>query len=177
MGLTLAAEPVRKPAKIGRPTRFTLQVAEAICWRMASGELLKDIASDPDMPPSATIYRWTEEKPAFREMFARARILQAHWFADHAVAEGLAAAPETAQAQRVKFDAARWFAGKLEPRVYGEKTLHVGGDGEGPIMHKMSLDWSALDAEELLQFRALLEKATIRRGTATIEGEAEDGEE
>ena len=83
---------------------------------------------------------------------------------------------ENINRSKLRVDTRKWFAAKLLPKVYGDKTLHVGGDGEGPVVHKMSLDWAALDAEELLQFRALLEKATVRRGP-TIDAEAEDGEE
>jgi hypothetical protein len=164
---------------MGRPSRYSAQLAAAILWRLSEGELLKDIADDPDMPHQGTIHRWAEQKPDFREAYARARQRQAHVFAERAVADGLAATPETAQAQRLKFDTGRWWASKLEPRVYAEKTIHTGADGTGPVEVKLGMDYGSLDAEELLVLRQLLEKATIRRAPALVEGEASevDGDE
>ena len=32
------------------------------------------------------------------------------------------------------------MAGKLLPKVYGDKLLHTGADGEGPVEVKLALD-------------------------------------
>jgi hypothetical protein len=118
----------------GRPSGYTAQIANAICARLAEGELLTDIIAERGMPTRGTLYRWAErDPPGFGSRFAYARSMQAHAIAEKGVKMANEATAETAQAVRVKFDAYKWFAGKLLPPIYGDKTLHVGGDGEGPI--------------------------------------------
>lgn len=165
----------------GRPSRYNHELAMAICSRMAEGELLALIVKPASMPNRATIYRWTEQNPEFRSLFTRAREQQAHAVAEKGVLMALDATPENAQAKRVQFDGYKWFASKLLPKVYGDKMLHTGADGEGPVAVKLALDYSLLTVQELVQFRALIDKATPKRLEASnapqIEGQVSDGED
>jgi hypothetical protein len=173
---------------MGRPSKFTASLAAAICWRLSQGELIYDIALDPEMPHRTTIHRWTEERPDFRQQFDLARQRQAHFLAEQALmiaddASGDVVGDQINHANvnrsRLRIDARRWLAGKLLPAVYGDKMLHTGADGHGPVDVRLSMDYGSLDAEELLVLRQLLEKATIRRAPALVEGEASevDGDE
>ena len=69
---------------------------------------------------------WRRDHPAFSAMFARAREDCGDTMAEAAVAVAMTATPETAQAVRVKYDALRWYASKLGPKVYGDRTQLVG---------------------------------------------------
>lgn len=159
----------------GRPTRYTTNLATEICDRLAEGELLVDIVADERMPGRTTVWRWHTENEQFRSMFANAREAQAHTIAEKGVKIALAATAEDAHAARVKFDGYKWFASKLLPRVYGDKLLHTGGDGEGPIGHKLALDYSRFNPQQKAQFLALLEIAMGPQtdGTPLIEGGGE----
>ncbi len=136
-----------------------------------------DFAGRDGIPAMSTIYRWQDEKPEFKEAFSRARQVSAHVMAEAAVRDAKGATPEDAHAQRVKYDAGKWMASKLNPRVYGDKILHTGGDGEGPIVHKLSLDYTLLDAQQLVALRQILTAAQPRsEEPAAIEGDAEEVE-
>ncbi len=85
-------------------------------------------------PAEATIYRWLEAYPSFRERYARARQLQI----DALVTDIIEIASDTSndvlkkddgsyqanyaaiQRDRLKIDAIKWIASKLIPKVYGE---------------------------------------------------------
>lgn len=115
---------------MGRPSLYTPELGETICTRLAEGESLRAICSDSEMPSRETVRRWLEADEAFRVQYARARDEQAHSIAEAALNDALSA-PDAALG-RLAFDARRWFAGKLLPKVYGDKVEHTGADG-GPI--------------------------------------------
>jgi len=54
---------------------YSIEVAEAICERIALGETLRSICRSPDMPSYRTVYKWLEQQPEFDARFARARDL------------------------------------------------------------------------------------------------------
>jgi hypothetical protein len=107
------------PRPPGRPSLFTPALAEAICDRLADGESLRTICRDAAMPYRATVRDWLARDPAFAAQYARARSEQAHALAELAVEIVLSATDP--QKDRLAFDALRWYAGKLAPKVYGER--------------------------------------------------------
>ncbi len=116
----------RDKVKTGRHSTYTTAIAAELCRRLSIGDLLIDICVNPPFPPLSTVYRWSERYPVFREMLIRAREDQAHAVAERAVRAGRSATAETAAAARVQFDADRWFAARLLPKVYGDKVEHSG---------------------------------------------------
>ncbi len=92
---------------------------------------------------SSTIRRWLARgsddiaDPEFEEFctrYARAREAQADALADEIMDEARAATEKNANAKRVLIDALKWRAGKLKPKVYGNKIDHShGGKDGGPI--------------------------------------------
>jgi hypothetical protein len=109
------------PRPPGRPSLFTPALAEAICDRLADGESLRTLCADPAMPDRATVLQWVrDDRGGFREQYRRARDDQAHTLAELAVEVALTATGP--QAGRLHFDALRWYAGKLLPKVYGERV-------------------------------------------------------
>jgi hypothetical protein len=113
--------------------------------------------------------------PKFVEQYARAREIQAHYYAGKQLeVANEAYDSDSASAARVKAEALRWMAGKLLPKVYGDKLLHTGADGTGPIQHHMKLDLSLLSEADLVAWRQLVDKATPRKLAAPgveIEGD------
>lgn len=115
----------------GRPSTYSPERAAAYCERLSAGELGVEISADPDMPSLGCIYRWQDTHPEFRELYARARIMQAQACAEKAVISGRKATAEDAAAARVRFDADRWLAARLDPRNYSDRVQNQQLDKDG----------------------------------------------
>ena len=78
--------------KMGRPTVYSPELASNLCGLLAIGKSLVEICREDKMPGYATVMRWLFDafKPDdprcdFREMYARARAVQAETYADQMV--------------------------------------------------------------------------------------------
>lgn len=125
--------------KGGRPTLYSLKIALEICERIADGESLVKICSDPKMPKKTAVYEWLLRHKEFAEIYARAREDQADTLADeiHAISDEL---PQQivddkgktrydsayVQWQKNRVDARKWVAAKLKPKKYSDRIAHVG---------------------------------------------------
>lgn len=123
-------KPKAKVVKTGRPSGFSKHVAEALCARIADGESLRQICSDPEMPGKRTVFSWLQDNTEFQHQYARARDQQAASYADDIV--DIADTEPDPQRARVRIDARKWHASKLAPKKYGDK-LAIGGDEENPL--------------------------------------------
>jgi transposase-like protein len=72
----------------GRPSDYTPELVEEFCRRVATGRSVLSVCADLDMPCDATIYRWRQEKPEFKDKLADARDDRLEAYADqmHALA-------------------------------------------------------------------------------------------
>jgi len=68
--VTKPAEP-KKPH--GRPSKYTPELADEICERLANGEPLAKICRDEHIPSVVTVWNWEQADTAFSERVARAR--------------------------------------------------------------------------------------------------------
>ena len=126
------AKAAKAPAKTGRPSSFSQKVADEICRRIAEGESLRAICSEKGMPCRMTVFKWLQDIPSFADQYARARQDQADTYADDIVR--IADQELDANRARVRIDARKWVAGKLRPKVYGDKVqTEVSGPEGGPI--------------------------------------------
>lgn len=118
---------------MARPSEFTQEIADHICERLAEGESLRSICRDDPFPNKSTVFRWLAANKEFRDQYARARETQADAIADEIL--DIADEAEDAAKARLQVDARKWLAGKLRPKVYGDKvsTEVTGADG-GPVM-------------------------------------------
>ncbi|MDV9040915.1 terminase small subunit protein [Stenotrophomonas sp. RAC2] len=125
---------------MARPSKYSQQLADAICDLLVDGKSLRTICSTAKMPSRSTVIRWLAENEAFRNQYARARELQADTLAE----EILDIADKAVQGERLKkdgkgkvlerqtgdmversklmIDARKWYAGKLQPKKYGERV-------------------------------------------------------
>lgn len=130
----------------GRPSTYTETITDLICERLANGESLNMICKGDDMPAQSTVFKWLSEKKEFSEKYARARESQADVLFDEILAiadsqEGDVYIKDGVEftnhdvinRARLRVDARKWMAGKLRPKVYGDKLQHTGADGEGPV--------------------------------------------
>jgi terminase small subunit-like protein len=172
--------------KRGRPTRYTQGVAELICERLAvNGESLTAICKSSGMPSYSAVMEWLDRYPNFAKEYARARDIQIDLKAEEIVdiaddssrdwitdADG----DRLADHNHISRDRLRVDARKLKSKKYGDKLLHTGAEGEGPVAVKLALDYSLLAPHEMVQLRALIEKAMPRQTEESeplmIEGEA-----
>lgn len=120
---------------MARPSEFTAEMADVICERIADGESLRKICDEDGMPNKATVFRWLAANKEFSDQYARARESQADTLFDDvlAIADQYDSAADTLNQDhinraRIRIDARKWMAGKLRPKVYGEKLeLEHGG--------------------------------------------------
>lgn len=125
---------------MARPSKYSQQLADAICDLLVDGKSLRTICSTAKMPSRSTVIRWLAEKEAFRNQYARARELQADTLAeeildiaDKAVlgerlkkdGKGKVLERQTGdmvERSRLRVDVRKWYAGKLQPKKYGERV-------------------------------------------------------
>lgn len=113
-------------------------VKDAVCEHIASGMSIREIAKLDGMPSMPTVFRWLTEDKAFQEQYARAREAQADTLfeemleiADDAKNDwmerngddnpGWQFNGEHVQRSKLRLEARKWMAGKLRPKVYGDK--------------------------------------------------------
>lgn len=125
---------------MARPSKYSPQLADAICDLLVDGKSLRTICSTAKMPSRSTVIRWLAENEAFRNQYARARELQADTLAeeildiaDKAVlgerlkkdGKGKVLERQTGdmvERSRLRVDVRKWYAGKLQPKKYGERV-------------------------------------------------------
>ena len=126
---------------MARPSDYNEDIALEICIKIADGLSLRSICLEEGMPSKTSVFRWLEKHEAFRDQYARARVLQADALFDdildisddgtndwierkdekgeptgHYSTNG-----EAIQRSRLRVDTRKWMAGKLRPKKYGER--------------------------------------------------------
>ena len=147
---------------MGRPSKYSRELAARICERISTTELgleqvLAEIREqDGEAPTSTSVYRWLEKHQSFREQSARARRMQAELLHDRAqiaaqqpligkiVTEGgkdgtITKTCDNVERSKLIVQTLLKRAGQLDPKKYGEKT-QLTGDGGGPIETKVSFE-------------------------------------
>jgi hypothetical protein len=126
--------------KMGRPSKYSDELALSICDRLADGESLKAMCEDDGMPTRSTIFKWLAENKHFSDMYTRAREEQADALFDEIIAIsddgtndwmekkgiegeniGWLENGEALRRSALRIDARKWAAAKLLPRKYSEK--------------------------------------------------------
>jgi hypothetical protein len=123
----------------GRPSDYSQDLADKICARLATGESLRTVCKDEDMPCIQTIFNWFRLHKEFLDQYTRAK----EESADAMVEEILDIADdgtndwmeswdkdgdrtgwklngEHVQRSRLRVDTRKWIASKLKPKKYGD---------------------------------------------------------
>ncbi len=117
---------------------FSQELFDTICDRIATGESLRSVCKDDDMPNQTTVFKWLANSDVLSKQYARAREAQADAIFDEAldIADdsrndwmerndpenpGWIANGEHIQRARLRIDTRKWMAGKLRPKTYGDK--------------------------------------------------------
>jgi Bacteriophage Sf6, terminase small subunit-like len=115
----------------GEP-RYTRELADEICRRISSGDSLRKVCRDEEMPPEATVRNWARvNHDGFAARYHDARIMCVESWSDEMIdiAERQDLEP---QDKRVRIDTLKWLASKLNPRRFGDRLLI---DPESAIQH------------------------------------------
>lgn len=106
----------KKPAE---PVRYSDELAEAICERIANGESILRITKQANMPSHTSWYRWLESNEELRDKYARARQRQQDVYAQQIIDIADASDDTNAQSSKLRIEARKWHAGKVAPKKWG----------------------------------------------------------
>ena len=105
---------------MGRPSSYTVELAEKICRAIAEGRPLNRVCKEEEWCPSEyTVYNWLDKHPEFAKNYARAREQQQEVFAAEVIS--IADTVKDAAIARNMMDARKWYAGKVAPKRWGDK--------------------------------------------------------
>ena len=142
--------PVVKP-KIGRPSKYTKQIAESICEQLSEGIPLREICRQDGMPAWRTIYDWMRQDEALSTAIAHARDLGYDSLAEECLdiaddanndwmertdkdgrSLGWVVNGEHVQRSKLRIETRLKLLAKFNPKKYGESVTHK-GDAENPL--------------------------------------------
>ncbi len=107
----------------GRPVEWTPErkaaIQEYILEQLAIGRSLVSICKEPGTPSYVLVSTWRNEDEEFFKKYLRAREDQADYIADEI--SDIADNATDANLARLQIDARKWKAGKLKPKVYGDR--------------------------------------------------------
>lgn len=147
--IEFSAQEDSKPVKSlgGRPTDYTIEIADDICYKIVQGQSLNSICKADNMPDVRSVYRWLRLHQQFCHLYAQAKDDQADTLADEIqdisderpmmtivtdsdTIEKLD--PVGVNRNRLRVDARKWIASKLKPRKYGDRQI-LAGDADAPL--------------------------------------------
>lgn len=127
-------------AKIGRPTKYTQDLADSICAELAMGLSLRTVCKPDEMPSLQTIFNWFRTQPTFLEQYTRAKEESADAMADEVLdiadnatndwmednydkgkTPGYALNGENIQRSKLRVDTRKFLMAKMKPKKYGDK--------------------------------------------------------
>src|SRR6266436_6370686 len=137
------------PAKIGRPTKYSLEWAERFCELLAQGQSVRQICSQPGQPDKSQVYRWLDENGDFRDQYVCAREAQADKYFQEIVEIADAATPETVNVARLRVDSRKFTVARLAPKKYGDHISHnVKGAGSINFQPQILISCSSAGEDE-----------------------------
>ncbi len=137
---------------------YTPELAAEICNKTATSTkgIRKLCKENPHWPDSSTIMDWITDKPDFAPQYARAKLKQAVLLADETIEiaddarhdtitktdkngdEYECADNEWINRSRLRVDTRKWLAGKLAPKIYGERVIQaLDVNSESTVMQKL----------------------------------------
>ena len=107
-----------------KPYPFTPELFTELCNRISDGRSLRSVCGDEDMPGKYVALDWIAKDATLANQYARACEERAEYLAELALIE---ASNENIEAgavarDRLKVDTIKWFASKLAPKKYGDRS-------------------------------------------------------
>lgn len=119
------------------PVHYSAELGEWIAERVAEGASLLDLRDAyPDrMPTPLQCRRWRDTWPGFDTAMRDAERARAEWLAEDSVR--VSDAPGDAARCKVRADARRWMAERLDRDRYGQRVDHH-HSGQVDVVHELS---------------------------------------
>lgn len=129
---------------MANPFKWTPEIEDEIFARIAKGEAIRNICTDEWLPAWSTVNKRLASDSEFASRYARAREDQADRLfeecldiadsqeGDVIIRDGIETANYDFIARaKLRIDTRKWMAGKLRPKVYGDKLdmTHANPDG------------------------------------------------
>jgi hypothetical protein len=116
--------------------KFSQELFDEICEKIANGESLRKICKDDKMPNLTSVWKWLNNNEELSKQYARAREEQAETFVDEIleIADNnkddtfidengkLIINQEVIARSRLRVDSRKWIASKLKPKRFGDYT-------------------------------------------------------
>jgi hypothetical protein len=139
----------------GRPTDYSIEIAEYICEKISNSEKgLRTLREeDPNFPGLTTIFRWLDLHEEFRKLYARAREAQAEYMRDTVLViaddsgddaleirnkdgdvVGVKENREFVNRSRLRVETRLKLMAKLYPKVYGQDSEKLNEDKKDPTV-------------------------------------------
>jgi hypothetical protein len=116
----------------------TPETFDAICERLANGESLRAICRDEEMPSIWAFLRHVDKDAEAAQHYTRAREANGDYHGSSVaqIAADVVAGVIPPDVARVAMDAHKWTAGRLKPKVYGDKAQldHTSSDGSFSVI-------------------------------------------
>ena len=110
---------------------WTPEIEDEICIEISSGRAMHELCNQKGMPSEATLYRRMATDDRFAAKMAQARAAQQDHEVERCIKIAESATPEDVQVARLQIDTIKWRAGKLRPKVYGDKVTNIVSDPDG----------------------------------------------
>lgn len=140
--------------KVGRPTKYTLELVTNICNRIALGESLRKICKEEGMPYRQTVHDWLLDKnhQEFYDQYEKACNTRAENMFDELtdIADDGSndyiekerddgstyevINSEHIQRSRLRVDTRKWYLSKIMPKKFGDK-LDFGGEVKQKVIN------------------------------------------
>ncbi len=133
-----------KPGKGPGEYVWSEEIEDEIFERVAQGEAIRKICGterDDWLPSWPTFRKRLIADEEFATRYARAKEDKADAIFDEVLEIADGTTSETVAADRLRIDARKWMAGKLRPKVYGDKIDHTSSDGSmTPRIERVIID-------------------------------------
>ncbi|PHS02118.1 MAG: hypothetical protein COA78_21980 [Blastopirellula sp.] len=119
--------------KMGRPTKYTEELAIEICNHIGAGGLsLLDISKLDGMPSKTSILSWINRYDYFLSHYVKAQEQRAGHMSERIVDVAFDDNVDPAH-KRIQVDTLKWLMSKQVPKRYGDKIEHTNIEGKEAV--------------------------------------------
>jgi len=161
------------PKKMGRPSKYSPELAAEICQRLSEGEPLRQICRDEHMPAWQKIYEWMQKDLELSGAIARAREVGQDAMAERAYLEmyqeperilsegGGKIDPGHVQLVKARAEITLKLLAKWNPKRYGDR-MELAGDKDNPLQINAQIETKTL-------FNTILQNLELKKQAAAKE--------
>ena len=128
----------------GRPPIVSEELKDSLLNQLLGARSMRQVCDQDGMPSRRTVARWLADDEEFAAKYAWVREMQADFMDDLILETAEACTPETAMADRIKIDAYKWRASKLNAKKYGDRTIHS-NDADNPMPNTVIVSFHGKD--------------------------------